>query len=165
MARDTQGDYPINLHLFYAVANAVIAIAARDKKTPQTVIEEFVVRAVLDEPTILPDLEHKRLSAEITLMQMVHQTALEFLSTRWDEDTTCKIFEKIESDYLAIYTSAVGGNPYKGGNPIKSRINKQIGARVRVVLGAEVWKSANGTPEKGSVSGGLIRSYTKLRRV
>jgi hypothetical protein len=153
-------DYQFSVHFSETIGSLLIARAARERKTPQSIVEDLVHRELLEE---LSDEERVRARAEIKLYAVVHDITLRKLETNWGSNVTREVFEEIERDHLPLYERAIDGNGYRGGNPTKSRINKQLGARIRAALGAGVYEQ-NGSPERGNVSSGLIRTYTKLRR-
>lgn len=83
----------------------------------------------------------------------------------FSEDITARAVDVAQSDpdWLARYARCIGADPFAGGNPLKTSLNQNIGARVRTALGAEVQKNARGRALTGLVDGLVIKSYSKLK--
>ena len=82
----------------------------------------------------------------------------------FDAHITLKTFQHIRKDeeLAPLYIRAIGGRPGEDrGNPIKARINRNLGAAIKTAVDA-VPQTANGHPLKAQVSGEFIITYTLL---
>ena len=155
-----------SLHLTNPLKGAVELLAARQFKTPQCLMENLLLEEVVEERGVLTELERQRMTAEVALFRRIDEILKQLRRLdRWDEHVTRMVVETIERDHLPLYELAIGGDAYQNGNTTKNRINKQIGARVKEGLQATIKATRRGGPPlKGSVTKGLIRTYTKLWR-
>ena len=81
---------------------------------------------------------------------------------KFDRDLTLRAIQLCKKDgpWLADYTRYVGGSIYQHGNHLKQEINREIGRRVRIGVGAEVVTRSNGRPAKVGIADEIIQSYT-----
>ncbi len=81
---------------------------------------------------------------------------------KFDRDLTLRAIQqcKEEGPWLADYTRYVGGSIYQHGNHLKQEINREIGRRVRVGVGAKVVTRSNGRPAQEDIADEIIQSYT-----
>jgi hypothetical protein len=110
--------------------------------------------------------ERAQAAGEAAVMKFVDEVARELAASgKWGEDVTHEVFKRIQAKKLPEYGAAIGGDPFAFANVAKSRINRNIGKRVKAILGAvevrdSAWRIQKGQPSRGS----LVMSYTKLRR-
>jgi hypothetical protein len=155
----TQLADPISLRLPLPLQAGVEACAEDRSLSTAEAIEELVRQALIASKYLAAD-QRRQVEAEMRIM-----TAVETMVRRmkadddWGDDVTKTVFDTLQRDQLADYEPAVAmGNG--------ARINRQIGARVRSLLNAEVvmekrYRKMGQVPRAEQ---SLIKTYTILRR-
>ena len=84
---------------------------------------------------------------------------------KFAESITLDAISKCLKDdtWKSAYREYVEDDIFKGGNPLKGPINREIGFRIRAALDAEVLKEGSGKPRNEKVTGSIIQSYTPLK--
>lgn len=105
-----------------------------------------------------------RIEAEIELMDYVDSVVPE-IGPGIPPDATAQVFKRIEGERLALYATAIGGDPYARGNHERARINRRIGRRTKDRLGADAARYPDGETRMAYTPPGvrsLITGYTVL---
>jgi hypothetical protein len=145
--------------LFAGLERRAIAYGVSRQEVVVDAVRAFLARE-------LSARERAQAAGEAVVMKFVEETAKGLaVSGDWGEDAIHVVFERVKASRLPDYSAAIGGDPFAFGNPEKSRINRNVGKRIKAILGAvevrdNAWRIQKGQPGRGS----LVLSYTKLRR-
>lgn len=150
-----------------AAAAALAIMARRAGQEAADYAAGVLTRNVLDVIQETDQATATRLQAEMEIKSRAIALAQKLSpESVFDPNVTLKVFQAIRIDpqlrttYLRAVASETGA---ERGNPIKSRINRALGAAIRTAVKADPEISA-GNPVKVQISGELIFSYTRLKR-
>lgn len=149
-------------------SNVNRALAERARKAGQETADyaaDVLARDAMPELEATNFEEAQRVQAELELKKVVIAFAVtETNRNGFSSDITLKAFKYVKTSETVrlLYERAIGGRPGdERGNPIKHRINRNLGAAIKTALHAAP-QTINGNPVKAQVSGEFIRSYTPL---
>jgi hypothetical protein len=145
-----------------SVVNAALALKA--KASGQEIADyaaDVLTRDVIDR---LKPTDAERIRAELELKTEAIKYAREQTAKKFDEHVTLKVFQHIREtpELCALYVRAIGGaSPYVRGNQIQARINRTLGAAIKIAVDARR-KTLNGSVLKAQVTREFILGYTVL---
>jgi hypothetical protein len=155
----------MTIRLETVVSDALANVAQREGQEVADYAADILTSHVLPDVKKLDAVAGKRLTAELEVKARAIEIARRLTRQAFDPDVTLKVFQEIRRDdeLHKLYLRAIGDRAGdERGNPIKARINRNLGAAIKVAVGALAAKTANGHPVKVPVSGQLIFSYTLL---
>jgi hypothetical protein len=140
------------------------ALALKAKASGQEIADyaaDVLTRDVIDR---LKPTDAERIRAELELKTEAIKYAREQTAKKFDEHVTLKVFQHIREtpELCALYVRAIGGaSPYVRGNQIQARINRTLGAAIKIAVDARR-KTLNGSVLKAQVTREFILGYTVL---
>jgi hypothetical protein len=155
---------PMTVRLESAVAQALAGKARTEGHEVADYAADVLALHVMPELKKADPNTARRLQAELEVKAAAIRFAVEETKRGFDAHITLKTFQHIRNDdkLRPLYLRAIGDRPGdERGNPIKARINRNLGAAIKTAVGA-VPQTAHGHPLKAQVTGEFILSYTPL---
>jgi hypothetical protein len=91
--------------------------------------------------------------------------AIQYARSRpFDEHLTLHVFRHLRANFSALYETAIGGKGDVRGNHIQARVNRSLGALIKIAAGAERKLDAQGAVLKEQIRNEYILGYTRLRK-
>jgi hypothetical protein len=146
------------------------ALALKAKASGQEIADyaaDVLTRDVIDR---LKPTDAERIRAELELKTEAIKYAREQTAKKFDEHVTLKVFQHIREtpELCALYVRAIGGaSPYVRGNQIQARINRTLGAAIKIAVRREAQDPERQCVESAGHAGihlGLHSSRTRPQR-
>ncbi|MER8979450.1 hypothetical protein [Mesorhizobium sp. M0870] len=152
-----------------ASLDTVVATGLKREAEEQGIDMSELIQQILEKHVMVNKLIAATDAMRMQLMKSLVERAVETAKRlcrngEFGPDLTGRTLELCMSDekWASDYEKYVKDSPYKHGNPLKGRINIELGWAIKNGVGATVAKTVDGKTKKVYVTGAIIQSYTAL---
>lgn len=162
------GEYTQAIKLSLRLDAPVYAVIKQEALAEKREVIEHIQRIIV-EYAIEKKLLEEEIAKEYQLMWSLVLQAVKVAREicrdgGFSKDIIYKALEACMNDkqWAVGYEEYVRDNPYKNGNPRKGPINRELGYQIKKGIGGSAVKAPDGKPEKETVTGSIIQSFTLL---